>query len=356
MITSEIAQKVLTVGPGYMPPKGGIAQIIYNYSQDVFPEGGFRYISNSCEGGKVKKTYKLISSLVQCFIVLLFCRSIKIIHVHTASRFSFKRSSWFVSMSCLFNKKIVMHIHGGGFKNYYNNGHEAFVNKTLNKCDKIVVLSEEWQKWFRDELQCEKVTVIPNVIPMPQSIMRKERDDKFHLLFLGLINEEKGIFDLIQAIAESKEQLRGKLLFHIAGNGMVARLKNEINDNDLQDIVKYEGWVDHQAKHGLLFDCDALILPSYIEGLPLSILEAMSYHKPILSTPVGGIPSVLEDGENGFIIAPGDGKGFIERIMYLMEHEDIAKSMGESSFKKIKEHFPKSVTRELVKLYEELIS
>jgi glycosyltransferase involved in cell wall biosynthesis len=249
-----------------------------------------------------------------------------------------------------------MHIHGGGFKTYFNDGYEAFVKKTLNKCDKIVVLSEEWKKWFCDELQYDNVAVIPNVIPIPQSCERREGDEKFHLLFLGLINKEKGIFDLIEAIAESKDQLHGKFLLHIAGNGMVSRLKNEINNKELQDVVKYEGWVDRDAKHELLCGCDTLVLPSYIEGLPMSILEAMSYHKPILSTPVGGIPSVLEDGVNGFLLEPGDGMGFIEKVIYLMEHEDAAKLMGESSFKKISEHFPESVAEKLVKLYKELIN
>lgn len=356
MLPVVIANRILTVGPAYLPPKGGIAQTIYNYSKYVFPESYFRYVANSCDGGRIKKIYRLISSFTHFFISLLFNRSIRIVHIHSASNFSFKRSSWFVNIARLFNKKIIMHIHGGSFMTYYNIGNEAFVKKTLNKCDKIVVLTEEWQDWFRNELQCENVIVIPNVIPVPQPFEKTKGDGKFHLLFLGLINEEKGVFDLMQAIADSKEQLRGKFQFHIAGNGMVSRLKNEIDDKELQDIVKYEGWVDSIAKHELFSTCDALILPSYTEGLPLSILEAMSYHMPIISTPIGGIPSVIEDGTNGFLVEPGDRAGFIEKIMQLIGNTNLANTMGEESFKRIDKHFPTKVGSVLKGIYEELIN
>lgn len=355
MIPLSTANAIATIGPEYLPPKGGIAQTIYNYSKYIFPENEFRFIANSCDGNRLKKIYRLIASLLQFVITLTFKRQVKIIHIHTASNFSFKRSSWFVNIARLFNKKIIMHIHGGGFKTYYNSGNETFVKKTLNKCDRIVVLSDEWQDWFQNDLQCDNVSVVPNVIPEPQSFERKQDDEEFHLLFLGLINEEKGVFDLIQAIADNKEQLHGILQFHIAGNGMVSRLKNEIYDKGLQDIVKYEGWVDSEAKHNLLCLSDALVLPSYTEGLPISILEAMSYRLPVISTPVGGIPSVISDGVNGFLVEPGNGSEFIKRINCLIDDKMLVKSMGEQSFERVNKYFPSSVSNKLTEIYSELL-
>ncbi len=355
MLPVVIADRILTVGPAYLPPKGGIAQTVYNYNKYIFPESHFRYVANSCDGSRIKKIYRLISSFTYFFVSLLFNRSIRIIHIHSASNFSFKRSSWFMNIARLFNKRIIMHVHGGGFKTYYNKGNEAFVKKALNKCDRIVVLSEVWQDWFRNELQCKNVTVVPNVIPDPRFFNKKQRDEMFHLLFLGLINEEKGIFDLIQAIAYNKEQLLGKFQLHIAGNGMVSRLKNVINDKGLQDIVQYEGWVDGEAKHYLLSHSDALILPSYTEGLPISILEAMSYRLPIISTPVGSIPSVVSDGVNGFLVEPGNGSEFIKRINCLIEDKMLAKSMGKLSFERVGEYFPVSVSNILKEIYSELL-
>lgn len=355
MITADLSKKILSVGPEYVPPKGGIAQIIYNYRQYVFPEKEFVYISNSCDGNLIKKIWKLIVSLIRYVVKLTFCRSIKIVHIHTASNFSFKRSSWFVNLAKLFQKKIILHVHGGGFKDYYAKNNAYFVKRTLNKCNVIIVLTDAWADWFRTEVGVENLKVVPNLIPEPAPCDNEKKDEKFHLLFLGLINEPKGVFDLVDAIKSNKERLSGRFVWHVGGNGQVERLRNEIETNQLEELIKYEGWVDSAAKHSLLCRCDALILPSYVEGLPLSILEAMSYCKPVISTPVGGIPSMIENGVNGFLITPGDGAAFIEKIIYLIEHRGECQSMGDVSFNKMNKHFPQSVTAELEDLYESII-
>lgn len=351
MITAELSKKILSVGPEYVPPKGGIAQIVYNYSHDVFPDKEFKYISNSCQGNLINKVLILIVSLIKYIIALTFKRHIKIVHIHTASKFSFKRSSWFVCFAKLFHKKIILHVHGGGFKDYYAS-HADFVRHTLAKCDLVLVLTDAWADWFRTKVGVDHLKVMPNIIPEPAECENVIKDKKFHLLFLGLINDQKGIFDIIKSIDANRERLRGHFEFHVAGNGQIERLKNDILVNHLEDLVKYEGWVDSQGKHKLLSSCDALILPSYIEGLPLSILEAMSYRKPVISTPVGGIPSMIEDGVNGFLVEPGDGSTFIERVLFLIEHSDECKSMGNVSFNKITKHFPNSVAAALADVYE----
>lgn len=354
MISAELSKKILSVGPEYVPPKGGIAQIIYNYSRDIFPDKGFRYISNSCDGHRIKKIYKLIISLIEYVVTLTFQHQVKIVHIHTASKFSFRRSSWFVSLAKLFHKKIILHVHGGGFKDYYAN-YADFAKRTFGKCDLVVVLTDAWADWFRTEVGIDHIKVVPNVIPKPSKCENVKKDGKFNVLFLGLINDQKGIFDLIDAIKTNCERLKVYFELHVAGNGEVERLKNEILVNHLEDLVKYEGWVDSSGKHSLLCLCDALILPSYIEGLPLSILEAMSYRKPVISTPVGGIPSMIENGVNGFLIEPGNGPAFIEKILFLIEHRDECKSMGDVSFEKINKHFPQSVAAVLADMYESII-
>lgn len=355
MITSDLSKKILSVGPEYIPPKGGIAQIIYNYSHYIFPEKEFRYLSNSCDGNRIKKIYKLIASLIGFVVILVFRYQIKLVHIHTASNFSFKRSAWFVGLAKLFHKKIILHVHGGGFKVYYAKNNADFVKRTLAKCDLIVVLTDAWAEWFRTEVGVDHLKVVPNVISEPAPCNNEIRDEKFHLLFLGLINEPKGVFDLVNAIKSNKERLAGRFVWHVGGNGQVERLKNEIAANHLEELIEYEGWVDSAAKHNLLCRCDALILPSYIEGLPISILEAMSYRKPVISTPIGGIPSMIDDGVNGFLIEPGDGQAFIERIIYLIEHRGECQSMGDVSFEKMNKHFPQSVSAHLVELYESII-
>ena len=101
---------------------------------------------------------------------------------------------------------------------------------------------------------------------------------------------------------------------------------------------------------------DAYILPSYNEGLPISILEAMSYSLPIISTNVGGIPEILKNGENGFIMSPGDKDAMYRAILELMNNEKLRMDMGKASYSKVQEHMPNFVERQLNDLYRSLLN
>lgn len=129
-----------------------------------------------------------------------------------------------------------------------------------------------------------------------------------------------------------------------------------ISKYGLNDIVSFEGWVSGDKKINLLNKVDAYILPSYHEGLPISILEAMSYSLPIISTNVGGIPEILKNGENGFIITPGDKDAIYRAILELMNNEKLRMDMGKASYSKVQEHMPGFVERQLNDLYRSLLN
>src|SRR5690606_27051470 len=132
------------------------------------------------------------------------------------------------------------------------------------------------------------------------------------LLFLGTINDNKGIFDLLEAFYQNLVFFSGRVLLSIGGVGESARLQKEISEKELGQIVNYLGWVNHEDKRKQMTGCDLVILPSYNEGLPMVLLEAMSYGKPVIATPVGGIPEIVKQKSNGFLVAPGDIQGFAQ--------------------------------------------
>lgn len=100
------------------------------------------------------------------------------------------------------------------------------------------------------------------------------------------IGHNKGIYDLIGVIALHKKEFHGRQKLRVGGNGEVDKVKILIKEKKISDIVSYEGWVSGGRKVELLDVSDAYILPSYKEGLPISILEAMSYGLPMISTKV----------------------------------------------------------------------
>lgn len=351
-LSQHICNSVLFIGPDYTPPKGGVAMVLENYDKFIF--SSFKAIANSCEGSKLRKIKIALLAILKMCWMLLTDKQIKIVHIHTASGISFKRSTYFAKVARFFKKKVILHIHGGNFKRFYNSSPKN-IKSELSKCDKIIALTNDWKDFFEEEVGLNNVMVIENVIPEPQ-LQQKSNNEKTHLLFLGLIHKDKGIYDLIEVINNHKHEFLNNLELHVGGNGEVRNLISTIEEYNLKDIVSYEGWVSGEKKIGLLNSADALILPSYIEGLPMVILEAMSYGLPVLSTPVGGIPEVVT-AENGVLFNPGD-KNDIHRAISQFISFDATKreQMRIEAMRKAEKFRPDSITNKLKMLYKELLN
>ena len=353
MINEQISEQVLTVCPEHSKPKGGVAQCVATYEKVVYKR--FKTVCNSCSGSKVKKLLYMVKAIVQIICKLLFDHKVRIVHIHTASYNSFKRSAIFVRISRMLGRKVVLHIHGGGFKEYYAQK-PTFVGDVLNKCDALAVLSHSWKDFFDGIVDPNRVTVVPNIIENAQHT-DIERDGKTHFLFLGQICQAKGIFDLVELICENKEYYRGKFVLDIGGGMLeVERLKSYLKDHDLGELIDFHGWVAGEEKVRLLNLADVFILPSYVEGVPISILEAEAYGLPILSTPVGGIPEVVKDGENGYLFTPGNKSEMKTVIDTMLRDADLRVSMGEKSKMMVKDNLPENVIAVLNALYERLLT
>lgn len=144
---------ILTIGCKFDPPRGGVAQVLYTYRRHVY--NMFNFIQNSCDGTLIKKGLVVMFAYIKTFFFLLLHKEFKIVHIHTASYNSFKRSSIFVSLSNFMNRKVVLHIHGGGFKEYYHTN-PLRIKSVLEKCDALKELREskkcleEWMGYSID--------------------------------------------------------------------------------------------------------------------------------------------------------------------------------------------------------------
>lgn len=344
-----LSRKVLTLSAHYNPPKGGVAQVVSTYS-NMFD--GFRHVATK-KGSKIyQKVFSLILA-VPYFLFLCITSGVEIVHIHGSSNNSFYRKRIFIYLSRLLGKKIIYHVHGAEYKKFYNTNPSA-IKAALKKVDVVVALSESWRCFFEDEVGHPNVRVIENVIPKPTKIPVKG-SELTHYLFLGVFGERKGIYDLLEAVARNSNELRGKVIVHIGGNGEVERVDKVIKSLGVDDIVVNEGWVSGERKIQLLNLADVYLLPSYDEGLPISILEAMSYKLPIISTPVGGIPEIVKTYENGILVEPGDIDALGKAMLSLLYDSDYRIRAGEASFKKVQPYFPEKVSEKLNSLYRGIL-
>ena len=134
--------------------------------------------------------------------------------------------------------------------------------------------------------------------------------------FLGTIDDNKGIFDVIDIMGKNQNYFRGKIQFYIGGLGQEQRLTQQIATYGISDFVRYLGFVNGNDKAELLSNTDIYIQPSYVESFGISILEAMSYGASIISTNVGGIPEVV-DNNNGFLVTPGDCEALVSGSAFI---------------------------------------
>jgi glycosyltransferase involved in cell wall biosynthesis len=344
-ISAELSSRILTIGPDYQNHRGGVGAVLDVYSRyyEVF-----NFIPSHKNG------------LIKLLTTLFSNRKIKIIHIHGASYGSFYRKFIvFIIGKYIFRKKIIYHIHGGGFQVFYENSNilsKRLIKNLLSNADVVFCLSQSWIEYFGQNFKTKRLLIIPNIIDYPLLNKYSAKTGVITFLFLGLICEEKGIFDLIEVISKNMEQYRARIKLLIGGNGEVQKLKDLINKHHLEDIVEFLGWISSKEKAYVLNYSDVYILPSYHEGLPISILESMSYGKAIISTKVGGIPEIVRNKENGLLINPGDLEQIKKSLNFFLENPEKIEEYGVVSEQKVQKYLPNSVLKELEEIYKSVLS
>lgn len=279
----------------------------------------------------------------------------KIAHFHYASYKSWKRKKILMSIARMSGFRIVAHCHGNGMKEFCKEKGYDIMGKALNSFDANIVLSESWKDFFENTLKCSNVHVVNNIVPRPEKIENpKHPDDTARFLFMGMLGDRKGIFDILEAAARLKN---AGYKFHIVvgGNGEIKRFHDEVKRLSLEDFVEFRGWMSGEKKTRALTECDVLLLPSHNEGLPIAILEAMSYGKGILTSPVGGIPEIVTDGKNGFLVTPGNVDEIECAMKKYIEDRYLARQQGEASQSVIDAFYPESVKAQLVGIYRNIL-
>lgn len=352
MIEKNLSKQIITIGPSIDSQKGGIGILLHIY-KDLFAD--FKYIDTYKGDSIWSMTFNYVNALVQLLVRFKKDKNIKIVHVHGASRGSFLRKSIVILLSKMARKKVVYHIHGGGFDKF-SNRHTFITNYVISKCDALISLSNNWKRIFEEKFHHPSIFVIPNTFSLPHEDHSIRRKDICTFLFLGKICEEKGIYDLIEVISSNKEKYKGKIKLLIGGNGEKDKLTKAIHELNLSDIVEFKGWVEDSIKAELFNLSDVFILPSYYEGVPISILEAFSYHIPAISTNVGGIPEILVDNFNGFLIQPGNKKEIEQAIDKFLSSDSQRLELGNNAYSTSLEYMPDKVECKLEHIYRKLIN
>lgn len=350
-------KKILMVGTS-LNTMGGIAAVARVYeSTGLFERFRVHYLATHCDGGPLAKLRIMLCAYAR-FAGMLLTGQVGLIHVHVASHASFWRKSGFFLLAFLCRVPSILHLHGGGFAVFYGQQcgplRRAYIRYVFNHASSVLVLSGGWQAWVRSISRNPHVETMFNPVALPDSIAAWPSRAAGSVLFLGKLGKAKGVDDLLLACAELSERCPA-LHLALGGDGDRGAVQRQADALGVTRHVELLGWVQGEQKTRLLNSCRIYVLPSYFEGLPMSILEAMACGVPVIATAIGGIPEAIEDGVEGYLLAPGDVAGLAERIERLLSDDALAQRMGAAGRRKVERQFATAaVMPRLEKMYADL--
>lgn len=329
--------------------------MLRNYLEYPDKQGvAFIFLKVRGDNSPIVKLMQSVFGLVKMFWLMITSK-IDIVHAHPSEYNGFYRYIPYLIIGKMFRKKVLFHIHGGTFEKFYNaqnNLIKSLIKWSLNSCDMVICLSEYWAALFKN-MGVKKTEVIKNTVVQPDS--NPYNPGSSNLTFMGFIEERKGLFDLIKAFDLCR--ISDDVTLNIYGSGendALNRLNVEINR---KERIVYQGWVDATERPGIFKDTAIFILPSYYEGLPMALLEAMAFGIPVISTPVGGIPDLISDNVDGLLINPGDITGLALAIDSLYMEKEKRIKLSSAAYDKIRFSYTMQHTiNKLSDIYKELLA
>ncbi len=343
--------------------KGGIAAVVNGYrGSQLEKDYEITYVESYKDGSKFDKLLKGICGYFHFAGVLLFHKP-DIVHIHSSFGPSFYRKMPFIYMASWRKVPIINHIHGADFDEFFVNASESKkekIRKVYSKCNMLIALSEEWKERLSQIVPSERITIIENysVLHEDALVERNNRKCNNTVLFLGELGKRKGCYD-IPAVIEQVKKSVPNVRFVLAGAGTETdekAIRQLIEEKNVAENVVFPGWVRGKTKDKLLKEADVFFLPSYNEGMPMSVLDAMGYGLPIVSTNVGGIPKIVHDGENGYCCEPGDLARMGMGIEDILSNKEKRNALAEESLSIVKRGYSLEAHLKLLKAaYERII-
>lgn len=342
--------KVLVVATSHKT-RGGITSVVNAYMQGKqWKEYNCKWIETHIDKGMLFALWYLLKSY---FLFICLLPGAKIVHFHLSEPTSAMRKLLYFLPAHLCRKKIISHFHAFSPDTTINGKRQWIYRYIFKNSNKVVVLSDFWKQAVNKTFNIENIEVIYN--PCSVVVNKKEYRKQKYILYAGTINERKGYADLIRAFAKISEKHNDwKLVF--AGNGEIengVRLSKELG---VEKQCVFSGWVNGEEKDRLFKEASIFCLPSYAEGFSMAVLDAWAYGLPVITTPVGGISDVAENGINMLLFKPGAINELAGQIDRLITDRVLYKKITKASIDFANNKFRmENINERITRLYSSLL-
>lgn len=342
---------------------GGMLTVVENYinNEKFCKETNLHYIATVIRANKITKIKTFFSKIPQIVSVIKKDK-IDIVHVHMSERGSVFREGFVIWIAKIMGCKTIIHMHGATIKEWYERQNKlvkSIIKYVLCLPDRLLILGENWKPFILSVIgnnNSNKINVLYNAAFVPDT--NQYNINATNVLFYGMLIQRKGIDDLLEAFSLILKEIPSNIRLVLYGDDhdSAEKIKDKIKRYCLEGRVEYKGWLTKNEQPVVFSNTIVNVLPSYNEGLPMTILESMGYGIPNISTDIAAIPEAIEDGENGYLVKPGDIATLADKMKVVINNKELRKTLSNNSFYRAKKDFSiEAHIERVISIYKELI-
>ena len=351
--------RVIYITPGGADGRGGMGRMA-RYLLAAFrclPDIEVRVLDPYGPGTFWKMPFYFLGSLVSLSVACARGR-VDVTHIHMSFGGSAARKLVLMRVAGIFGVPTILHVHGSEFAVFGDRLSprlRGILAREMARAARIIVIGRFWRQYLVERLEIEdrKVIVVANGVPLPAATPQNHGDGSCRIVYLGVLGSRKGTSDLLRALASPRlRELQWDAV--IAGNGDLDAFRAEAAALGIDGRVALPGWIGPEEAQALLASAGVFVLPSYNEGLPVAVLEAMAAGIPVVTTRVGAIPDLGIDNAAGFLVDPGSIEDLADRLATLVDDPILRKQFGANGRRRVESDFTiDSTAQRLADLYRE---
>ncbi len=361
--------RVLHVAP-QPPPLGGMVTYIQELLKSEVSKAvdvrvvRFDFLGKEKFSGGVRVMVNFLNAIMLTIVFLqetIFWRP-HIVHIQTNSGFGFFEKSWIALLAKLMNRRTLLHVHGGNFREFYKQS-PVIIQSVIRTCaqlnDRVITASPQMSAtWRFIGLSEAKIIHIGNAVHLPVLENERQSHNELTILFLTRIVFAKGIIELIdavQALCKSSKNIRLRIVG--VEELETPKIKEYLAKSSAAKYIHYIGPVSETQKHKEYLNADIFAFPTHVEDQSYAVMEAMSYGLPCVASNVGGVPSLIKDGQNGLLIPPKDSRSLALALDKLERDAALRKQLGDAARKTIENEFCWAHrAKEIIALYRNVVN
>lgn len=330
--------------------RGGITAVIKAHEVgEQWKKFHCKWIETHRDGSNIRKLWYLGSALIEYFCLLPFY---DIVHIHVGLQASVKRKLLFAHIAHLTKKKIIIHFHPATEKHLFDPIFSTNIKKLFDTSSRLLVLSPKWIEWINEAFPNNKynMEVVYNPCPKVNRSSQKEN----YILYAGILSDRKGYNRLLKAFSQiASKHPDWKIIF--AGNGEIDKGRALAIQFKIEQQTIFLGWISGDTKEDIFQHASIYCLPSWGEGFPMGVLDAMAYGIPVITTPVGGLEKVLHNGTDAIIYDIYDLDMLANKLELLIKSKDFRYSITREADKLVYNEFNiTKICNQIGEIYENM--